>query len=84
MGYRLFEGKFDGIRDITSKYINNSLHLARKYARIFVDGHYLFREAHSFPGAQLEENCELRGTSFSRRIFGHVTYLDQSRASENI
>ena len=33
-------------------YINNSLHLARKYARIFVRGHYLFREA----------NCELRGT----------------------
>ena len=26
-------------------YINNSLHLARKYARIFVRGHYLFREA---------------------------------------
>ena len=32
--------------------INNSLHLARKYARIFVRGHDLFREA----------NCELRGT----------------------
>ena len=44
------------------KYINNSLHLARKYARIFVRGHYLFREANSFPRAQLEENCELRGT----------------------
>ena len=26
-------------------YITNSLHLARKYARIFVRGHYLFREA---------------------------------------
>ena len=37
------------------KYINNSLHLARKYVRIFVRGHYLFRVA-------LEENCELRGT----------------------
>ena len=43
-------------------YINNSLHLARKYARIFVLGHYLFREANSFPRAKLEENCELRGT----------------------
>ena len=42
-------------------YINNSLHLARKYARIFVRGHYLFREANSFPRAKLEENCELRG-----------------------
>ena len=44
------------------KYINNSHHLARKYARIFVRGHYLFREANSFPRAKLEENCELRGT----------------------
>ena len=40
----------------------NSLHLARKYARIFVRGHYLFREANSFPRAKLEENCKLRGT----------------------
>ena len=42
--------------------INNSLHLARKYARIFVRRHYLFLEANSFPRAKLEENCELRGT----------------------
>ena len=47
---------------MTFGYINNSLHLARKYARIFVRGHYLFREANSFPRAKLEENCELRGT----------------------
>ena len=33
------------------EYINNSLHLARKYARIFVRGHYLFLVAHSFPRA---------------------------------
>ena len=39
----------------TSDYKNNSLHLARKYARIFVRGHYLFREANSFPRAKLEE-----------------------------
>ena len=44
------------------EYINNSLHLARKYDRIFVRGHYLFRVANSFPRALLEENCELRGT----------------------
>ena len=43
-------------------YINNRRHLARKYARIFVRGHYLFREANSFPRAKLEENGELRGT----------------------
>ena len=42
-------------------YINNSRHLVRKYARIFVRGHYLFREANSFPRAKLKENCELRG-----------------------
>ena len=40
------------------KYINNSFHLARKYTMIFVGGHYLFREANSFPRAWLEENCE--------------------------
>ena len=34
----------------------------RKYARIFVRGHYLFSEANSFPRAKPEENCELRGT----------------------
>ena len=55
-------------------YINNSRHLARKYARIFVRGHYLFREANSFPRAKLEENCELRGTDnvqgqISKHIF---------------
>ena len=43
-------------------YINNNLHLARKYARIFVPGHYLFREANSFPRASLSENCSLLGT----------------------
>ena len=34
----------------------------RKYARIFVLGHYLFLEAHSFPRASLSENCSLLGT----------------------
>ena len=53
-----------GAQDYTlvTIYINNSLHLARKYAKIFVRGHYLFRVANSFPREQLEENCELRGT----------------------
>ena len=41
---------------------HNSLHVGRKYARIFVRGNYLFRVANSFPRAQLDENCELRGT----------------------
>ena len=39
----------------------HSMQLALKYAPI-VRGHYLFREANSFPEAKLEENFELRGT----------------------
>ena len=58
-------------------YINNSLQLARKYARIFVRGHYLFRVANSFPRATLSENCELRGTDnvqgqISEHIFAPI------------
>ena len=44
-------------RSCCGKYLKdnklNSLHLARKYARRFVLGHYLFLEAHSFPRATL-------------------------------
>ena len=47
--------------------VNNGIHLARKYARILVRRRYLFREANSFPRAQLEESCELRGTDNVRR-----------------
>ena len=55
------------------QYINNSLHLARKYAQIFVRGHYLFREANSFPRAELEENCELPGAdNVQGQISGHI------------
>ena len=55
------------------EYINNSRHLARKYARIFVRGHYLFREANSFPRAKLEENCELPGTDIVQgQISEHI------------
>ena len=51
--------------------INNSLHLAREYARIFVRGHYLFQEANSFQRG--EENCELRGTdNVQGQIYKHV------------
>ena len=40
---------------------DNSLHLGRKYVRIFVLGHYLFLVAHSFSRASLSENCSLLG-----------------------
>ena len=56
-------------------YINNSRHLARKYARIFVRGHYLFREANSFPKAKLEENYEIRGTD---NVQGQISSLFSS------
>ena len=47
--------------------------MERKYARIFVLGHYLFREANSFPRAKLEENCELWGTdNVQGQISKHV------------
>ena len=35
--------------------------MGRKYARIFVLGHYLFLVTHSFPRASLSENCSLLG-----------------------
>ena len=69
-------------------YINNSRHLVRKYARIFVRGHYLFREANSFLRAKFEENCELRGTDnvqgqISEHVFapngGYCLYYPSNR-----
>ena len=52
---------------------HDSLHLARKYAWIFVLGHYLFLEAHSFPRASLSENCSLLGTDNVRgQISEHI------------
>ena len=62
--------------------------MPRKYARIFVLGHNLFREANSFPRAKLEENCELRGTDnvqgqISEHIFatngGYCVYYPSNR-----
>jgi len=35
--------------------------MARKYAQIFVLGHYLFLKAHRFPRVTLSENCSLLG-----------------------
>ena len=49
---------------------HNSLHFGRKYARIFVLGHYLFLVAHSFPRASLSENCSLLGTD---NVLGQIS-----------
>jgi len=52
---------------------HNSLHFGRKYALIFVLGHYLLLKAHSFPRATLSENCSLLGTNnVCRQIFEHI------------
>ena len=49
------------------EYIKNRLHLAPKYARIFVSRNYLFRE-------QFSSNCELLGTdNVKGQISGHIS-----------
>ena len=40
--------------------IYTSLHLALKYVRILVRGHYLLRDVISFPRAKLQENPPLQ------------------------
>ena len=42
------------------EYVENSLYLARKYARIFVRVRCLFQDANSFLRAKLEENYQLQ------------------------
>ena len=64
--------RFEGKRDLKDNK-DNSLHLGRKYARIFVLGHYLFLVAHSFPRATLLENCSPLGTDNVRgQISQHI------------
>ena len=74
---------------------DNSLHLGRKYVRIFVLGHYLFLVAHSFPRASLSENCSLLRTDnvrdlASENIIEDITSKDNgylegsSRTAENV
>ena len=50
-----------------SHLIFSCLHLTQKHARIFVRGHYLFREANNFPRAHLEENWALRNRLKARK-----------------
>ena len=47
-------------------YINSSHHLARKYARIFVSGHYLFREA---------KRSSRKTVSYEEQIMSTYKYL---------
>ena len=48
-----------------------SYNLGQKYARIFVLGHYLFLQAHSFPRATLSKSCSLLGTN---NVRGQITW----------
>ena len=73
-----FQNCTPGLNDLKDNK-DDSLHLGRKYARIFVLGHYLFLEAHSFPRATctLSENCSLLGTDNVRRqISYHIFALN--------
>ena len=64
-GYSRIYPNFQNCRSCVKDLKDNkhgSLLLGRKYARIFVLGHYVFLEAHRFPRATLSENCSLLGT----------------------
>ena len=71
---------------------HNNLPFTLKYAQIFVLGHYLLLEAHSFPRASLSENCSLLGTDnvrgqISEHIFApngsYCLYIQQARLWNN-
>lgn len=51
---------------VSSTYITKNPYFAKKCAWIFIRGHYVSRDAKSFPRARLEENCELQGADMSK------------------
>ena len=53
---------------------HNSLHLVQKYAQMFVLGHYLFFETHSFSLATFSENCSPIGTDYVRGQISYIAY----------
>ena len=53
---------------VQSRYINNSRHLARKYARIFVREHYLFRET------VFRERSSRKTVSYEKQIMSKDKY----------
>ena len=63
-----FQNYARSVKDLKDNKHDN-LHLGRKYARIFVLGHYLFLEAHSFPRATLLETVR-----FSEQIMSADKY----------
>ena len=63
------------------KWINNGLYLARKYARIFVHGHYLFQDANSFPKVKLEENWPWGTDNVRGKKYKHIFAQNWCRVS---
>ena len=59
---------------LSEGYINNTLHLAQKYARIFVCGHYLFREVNSFLRVELEENVGYKEQIMSKDKYPSIFF----------
>ena len=54
---------------------HNNLHLGRKYARIFLLGHYLFLEANSFPRTRVSETVHFSERIMSEGIHIPVAYF---------
>lgn len=58
---------------VSSTYITKNPYFAKKCAWIFIRGHYVSRDAKSFPRARLEENCELQGAdNVQGQIYEHI------------
>ena len=53
-------------------YINNSPHLAQKYAGIFVGRYYLFWDANRFPWGKLPKTASFEGQIMSKDKYIHV------------
>ena len=57
------------------------LYLARKYAGIFVHGHYLFQDANSFPKVKLEENWPWGTDNVRGKKYKHIFAQNWCRVS---
>lgn len=53
-------------------YINNSPHLAQKYAGIFVGRYYLFWDANRFPWGKLPKTVSFEGQIMSKDKYTHM------------
>ena len=70
------------IKGAQSGYINNSRHLARKYARIFLRGHYLFREATSYESYEEQIMSKDKYPSISSRLLSLLSFKSFSQRAQ--